>query len=195
MANTSFDKLLKQIRNCEVCKAHLPLGPRPIVQAHSDARILIIGQAPGIKVHRSGIPWDDASGDRLREWLGLSKEIFYDAKKVAIVPMGFCYPGTGEHGDLPPRKECFPLWHEPLRAGMPNIRLVLLVGNYAVVSYLKKNRKKSLTETVRAWEEYLAEGYMVLPHPSPLNNIWLHKNRWFEKEVLPKLKDIIHAAL
>ena len=159
------------------------MGARPIVQVHRDATLLIIGQAPGLKVHETGIAWNDASGERLRGWIGLPEEIFYDAKKVAIVPMGFCYPGKGKTGDLPPRKECFDLWHSKILAEMPNIKLILLVGSYSINSYLKKSRKKTLTETVRAWEEYLP--YIPLPHPSPLNNIWLHKNRWFEEEVVP----------
>lgn len=160
----------------------MPLGPRPVLQASSSAKILIVGQAPGIKVHETGIPWNDASGERLREWLGLSVEIFYDEKKIAIVPMGFCYPGTGPHGDLPPRKECYPLWHKKLLSQMPEIKLSLLIGQYAQQAYLGKRRKKSLTDTVRAWREYLPE-YLPLPHPSPRNNIWLAKNPWFEDEI------------
>jgi uracil-DNA glycosylase len=190
----SFSTLMKKIRACEACKDDLPLGPRPIVQAHEDARLLIVGQAPGIRVHRSGIPWDDASGERLRDWMGISRDVFYDKKIVAIVPMGFCYPGTGERGDLPPRKECFSLWHERLIARMPRLKAVLLLGSYAHASYLKGGRKASLTETVRAWKEYLPR-YIPLPHPSPLNNIWLHKNRWFEASELPQLKKIIQSAL
>lgn len=189
-----LDQLLKKINACQVCKADLPLGPRPIVQAHSSARIVIVGQAPGLKVHQSGIPWDDASGDRLRAWLGLSKNIFYDPKCVAIVPIGFCYPGKGKSGDLPPRKECQPLWHDKLFEVLPERRLTLLVGSYAQAAYLKKRRKGSLTETVRAWNEYLPE-YIPLPHPSPLNNIWLHKHPWFARDVLPALPDLIGKAL
>lgn len=148
-----------------------------------------MGQAPGLKVHQSGIPWDDASGDRLREWLGLSSETFYDEKQVAILPVGFCYPGTGERGDLPPRKECYPLWHGKLLAQMPDLQMIVLLGQYAHAAYLGKSRKPSLSETVRAWREYLPR-YLPLPHPSPLNNIWLAKNRWFEKD----LKEIRQAC-
>jgi uracil-DNA glycosylase len=194
MKKTSFGTLMKQVRGCEACKSHLPLGPRPVLQAHENAKLLIIGQAPGIKVHQSGIPWSDASGERLRDWIGLTSETFYDEKIVAILPMGFCYPGTGERGDLPPRKECHSLWHKELTKRMPQINLVLLLGSYAHASYLKNERKNSLTETVRAWSEYLPR-YVPLPHPSPLNNIWLHKNRWFQEVELPKLKKIIKAAL
>jgi uracil-DNA glycosylase len=183
----TLTQITKQVRACTACKAHLPLKPRPIVQVHSRARLLLVGQAPGLKVHQTGIAWDDASGERLREWLGIDKTIFYDERRVAIVPMGFCYPGKGNSGDLPPRKECFPLWHHKLREHLPNIELTLLIGSYAQNAYLGKRRKNSLTETVRAWREYLPE-YFPLPHPSPLNNIWLSKNRWFEREVLPGLK-------
>lgn len=191
-SNSSFNSLIKQVRACTVCSEFLPLGPRPVIQAHPDAKILIVGQAPGIKVHQTGIPWDDASGERLREWLGISKETFYNEKIIAILPIGFCYPGAGERGDLPPRKECFKLWHHKLTSGMPQIKRTLLIGNYAQASYLKSDRKKSLTETVRAWKDYSPE-YIPLPHPSPLNNIWLHKNRWFEKDVLPELKELIKS--
>lgn len=151
-------------------------------RASSSARLLIVGQAPGWKVHESGVPWDDASGERLREWLGISAQDFYNEKQVAILPVGFCYPGTGEYGDLPPRKECFPLWHGRLLAQMPKIELTVLLGQYAHAAYLGKRRKRNLTETVKAWREYLPQ-YLPLPHPSPLNNRWLAKNRWFEKDL------------
>lgn len=194
MKKESFSALVKQVLACTACSDELPLGPRPVIQLHEDARILIIGQAPGIKVHRSGIPWDDASGERLREWMGISRDVFYDKKIVGIMPMGFCYPGTGERGDLPPRKECFGLWHERLISRLPRLKLVLLIGSYAQASYLKGERKASLTETVRAWKEYLPR-YIPLPHSSPLNNIWLHKNRWFEASVIPEMKKMIRLAL
>lgn len=189
-----FDRLLKDIRACEACKAHLPMGPRPVVQAHPSAKLVIVGQAPGLKVHQSGVPWDDASGDRLRSWLAIPKDVFYDPKKVAIIPIGFCYPGKGKSGDLPPRKECQPLWHQQLFDLLPHRRLTLLIGNYAQAVYLKKRRKSSLTETVRAWREYLPE-YLPLPHSSPLNNIWLHKHPWFQAEVLVHLPRLIEGAL
>jgi uracil-DNA glycosylase family 4 len=187
-------KVMKRVRACKACKDHLPHGPRPALQANKNAKLLIVGQAPGIKAHRSGIPWNDASGDRLREWLGLSQETFYNEKIVAILPMGFCYPGRGGRGDLPPRKECFPLWHKKLTSLMPNLRLVLLVGGHAQSEYLKSERKSSLTETVRAWRDYLPH-YLPLPHPSPLNNIWLHKNRWFQTEELPNIKGALRAIV
>lgn len=176
-----FAKLRAAARKCRVC-TDLPLGPRPVLQASPTARLLLVGQAPGWKVHESGVAWDDASGERLREWLGLSKDIFYDEKQVAILPVGFCYPGTGDHGDLPPKKNCFPLWHDRFLQKMPQIQQTVLLGQYAHAAYLGKSRKKNLTETVRAWRSYLPE-YLPLPHPSPLNNIWLAKNRWFEKEL------------
>lgn len=158
------------------------MGPRPVLQASKEARILLVGQAPGLKVHNSGVPWNDASGDRLREWLGITSDIFYDEKRIAILPMGFCYPGAGERGDLPPRKECYPLWHKRFLTEMQNIQIIVLLGQYAMVSYLGKSRKSSLTKTVHAWREYLPR-FLPLPHPSPLNNIWLARNRWFEKDL------------
>jgi uracil-DNA glycosylase len=190
----SFNQLINQVRQCNACKNYLPLGPRPIIQAHSKAKLLIIGQAPSVKVHETGIPWNDASGERLREWLGISRETFYDEKKIAILPMGFCYPGKGKRGDLPPRKECFDLWHNKLLSNMPKLELILLLGSYAHKSYLKKDRKNSLTETVRAWKEY-SPRYIPFPHPSPLNNIWLHKNTWFIENMLPSIREIIKSLL
>ncbi|MBQ4819891.1 uracil-DNA glycosylase family protein [Aquimarina sp. MMG016] len=182
--------LLSDIRDCEVCKAHLPLGPRPVVSAHPDAKIVIIGQAPGTKVHQSGIPWDDASGKQLRKWLAISDELFYDETKIAIVPMGFCYPGKGKSGDLPPRTECAPLWHQPLFDQMPKLELVILIGQYAQKYYLKKEAKSNLTETVKVFQEYLPK-YFPLPHPSPRNRFWLTKNPWFDKDVIPVLQQLI----
>ncbi len=182
-----MDKLLAEIKACEVCKDHLPLGPRPIVSAHADARIIIIGQAPGTKVHATGVPWDDPSGKQLRKWLGVSDEVFYDETKIALVPMGFCYPGKGKGGDLPPRKECATLWHQQLWDMMPHLELIILIGAYAQKYYLKKEMKKNLTETVSAYEEYLPR-YFPLPHPSPRNRFWLKKNPWFEKEVILALQ-------
>jgi uracil-DNA glycosylase family 4 len=194
MKEKSFTQLIQQVRQCNACEGCLPLGPRPIIQVHGNAKLLIIGQAPGLKAHQTGIPWNDASGERLREWLGLSNEIFYDKNKVALLPMGFCYPGKGERGDLPPQKECFNLWHEKVITNLPKIKLVLLLGSYAQNTYLKNTRKKSLTETVRAWEEYLPR-YIPFPHPSPLNNIWLHKNNWFIESMLPSARRIIKSVL
>ena len=179
--------LLSNIRNCSTCKAHLPLGPRPVVTAHPDAKIVIIGQAPGTKVHASGIPWDDASGKQLRKWLGVTDTQFYDEKIFAIVPMGFCYPGRGKGGDLPPRPECAPQWHEQLMEFMPKVELVLLIGMYAQKYYLKKEAKKTLTETVNNYQDYLPN-YFPLPHPSPRNRFWLTRNPWFETQIVPELK-------
>lgn len=184
-------RLLLDIEQCRLCEAHLPHGPRPVLQACATATLRIIGQAPGRKVHESGVPWSDASGKRLRAWLGLSEETFYDPAKVAIVPVGFCYPGKAASGDLPPRPECAPRWHADLNALLPNIRLTLLVGQYAQAKYLGPRRKASLTETVLAWKEYLPGGMLPLPHPSPRNQAWAMKHRWFEQEMLPELREIL----
>ncbi|WP_339793439.1 uracil-DNA glycosylase family protein [uncultured Imperialibacter sp.] len=189
-----MDKLLNEIRHCSLCKEHLPYAPRPIIQASASARILVIGQAPGMKVQQSGIPWDDASGDTLRSWLGVSRETFYNDKLLALIPMGFCYPGTGKSGDLPPRPECAPLWHQPVLESMPEVRLTLLIGQYAQAYYLKNRRKSTLTETVKSYQTYLPE-YLPLPHPSPRNNIWQKKNSWFREDVLPTLQSIILPLL
>lgn len=189
-----MSKLLSEIRACRVCEHDLPLGPRPIVQGHSAARLLIVGQAPGLCVHQTGIPWNDASGDRLRKWLGISPHIFYDPKLVAIVPVGFCYPGRAKSGDAPPRKECYDLWHQPLGSYLKNIRLTLLVGNYAQAKYLKGDAKANATETIRFWRDYLPK-YIPLPHPSPRNNVWLHKNTWFEKTVVPEIRKTVKKLI
>lgn len=162
----------------------------PVLAAHTKSKIAIIGQAPGIVVHKSGKPWDDKSGERLKQWLNVSDEIFYDEEIFAIIPMGFCYPGKGKSGDLPPRKECAPEWHNTLFAKMPNIKLNLLIGSYAQAYYLGNEKKKTLTETVKNYKAYLPK-FLPLPHPSPRNNIWLKKNDWFANEVLPELKSII----
>jgi len=189
-----MQELLTKIRKCDICAEHLILGPRPVVSADIDSKIVIIGQAPGTKVHASGVPWDDASGRQLRKWLGVSDEDFYDPKKFAIVPMGFCYPGKGKTGDLPPRPECAPQWHQSLFDRMPNLELVILIGMYAQKYYLKKTAKKTLTETVRNYKEYLPN-YIVLPHPSPRNRFWLTKNPWFEEKVLPGLQKITRSSI
>ena len=189
-----MQKLLKEIRACTVCEKELPLGPRPIVAVSPSSKIAVIGQAPGTAVHQSGIPWDDPSGRRLRNWMGISDEIFYNENQIAIIPMGFCYPGKGKSGDLPPRPECAPLWHKPLFASIQDIKLTLLIGQYAQKYYLGKTMKRTLTETVQNYDEYLPT-LLPLPHPSPRNNIWLKKNEWFEKDLVPKLKSIISSAL
>ncbi|QCX40779.1 uracil-DNA glycosylase family protein [Aureibaculum algae] len=189
-----MQELLKNIRKCEVCISHLPLGPRPVLAASCESKIVIIGQAPGTKVHKTGIPWDDSSGKQLRKWLDITDETFYNEKKIAIVPMGFCYPGKGKSGDLPPRPECAPLWHQQLLDKIPNVELIILIGMYAQKYYLKKEAKKTLTETVKNYQDYLPN-YFVLPHPSPRNRFWLTKNPWFEKDVLPVLKKRVKDIL
>lgn len=183
----SFETLLTDIKNCTVCEKFLPLGPRPVVSVSKKSKILIIGQAPGTKVHASGIPWDDQSGKNLRSWLNVTNEQFYNPDIFGIVPMGFCYPGKGKSGDLPPRKECAPLWHEPLLKQLPELELILLIGVYAQKYYLKSDAKKNLTETVLHFDEYLPTNF-VLPHPSPRNAIWMKKNPWFAHDVLPELQ-------
>jgi len=180
--------LLKEINDCRICEDHLPLGPRPVVQASSRAKILIVGQAPGRKVHETGIPFNDPSGDRLRDWMGINKSIFYDDSIIALLPMGFCYPGTGTSGDLPPRPECADAWREQLLSNLPKIELTLVIGQYAHKYHLGKSQKKTLTETVKTWKDYWKNGLLPLPHPSPRNNMWLRRNEWFEKDILPALK-------
>ena len=182
-----MEQLIQDIQKCVLCKDKLTLEPRPVFSVHPNAQLLIVGQAPGIKVHQSGIPWDDQSGIQLRKWLGLTTEEFYDSTKVAILPMGFCYPGKGKSGDLPPMKECAPTWHASLLEYMPNLKLKLLIGKYAQNYYLDRISEKNLTETVRAYAEYLPE-YLPLPHPSPRNRFWLQKNPWFLEEVVPYLQ-------
>ncbi len=183
-----LSSLLQEISQCDICAKHLPLGPRPVVAAASTASIIIIGQAPGTKVHASGIPWDDASGRRLRMWMNITEEQFYDPSIVAIVPMGFCYPGKGKSGDLPPRPECAPQWHKQLLALLPNLQLTLLIGQYAQKYYLGSRRKKTLTETVMAYEEYWPDVFPLV-HPSPRNGIWLRKHPWFEADIVPILQE------
>ncbi len=189
----SLDALLVRVRACQLCAAHLPLGPRPVLQAATGARILIAGQAPGRKVHASGIPFDDASGERLRAWMGISRTTFYDPHQVAILPMGFCYPGTGRSGDLPPRPECAPAWRQPLLDHLPAVQLTLVMGHYALAWHLPQQRG-TLTETVRQWRNHGPE-LLALPHPSPRNNGWLRNNPWFEEELLPELRARVALAL
>ena len=189
-----MNKLLADIRTCTLCQAHLLHGVRPIMAAHPRSRIAIIGQAPGRIVHQTGVPWDDKSGERLRDWLGVDSATFYDPEIFALVPMGFCYPGTGSSGDLPPRKECAPQWHSRLFELMKNLELIVLIGTYAQNYYLKGAQKGTLTETVQHFEEYLPD-YFVLPHPSPRNNIWLKKNPWFGQEVLPAFREKVDSIL
>ena len=186
--------LKKNIKACSICEADLPYPPKPVFSFSAKSKILIVGQAPGIKVQESGMPWNDASGDRLREWLLVSKEQFYDTKYFSIVPMGLCYPGKGKSGDLPPRRECADKWMQPLLGKMRQIKLTLLIGQYSQGWFLNDAKKNTLTETVKSWEEYQPK-YFVLPHPSPRNNIWLKKNPWFEKKLVPKLKKKIKGLL
>jgi len=186
--------LISEILKCSVCMPNLELGPRPILAAHPKSKIVIIGQAPGAVVHKSGIPWDDKSGDNLRAWMQIDKSTFYNTEKIALIPMGFCYPGKGKSGDLAPRKECAPLWHGPLLKKMTEVKLILLIGKYAQDYYLQKKAKLNLTETVRNFQEYLPQ-YFVLPHPSPRNFIWQAKNEWFNIQVIPTLKKQVKNLL
>ena len=189
-----LDTLLRDIRACRICEAHLPLGPRPVLHAATPARLLIVGQAPGTRVHATGIAWSDASGQRLRDWLQVDEATFYDPTRVAIVPMGFCYPGRSGSGDAPPRPECRATWHPRLLPLLPNISLTLLFGQYAQAYFLGDRRQSSLTETVRAWREYLPH-YLPMPHPSPRNVAWFKANPWFVDEVLPTLRERVHGLL
>jgi uracil-DNA glycosylase len=192
----SFDALLQEVRGCSFCAAHLPLGPRPVVRMQRSARLLIIGQAPGTKVHDTGLPWNDRSGDVLRGWLEMARDDFYDESRIAIMPMGFCYPGVNpKGGDNPPRPECAPRWHERLLAHLPDIRLTLLVGQYAQTHYLRDRRGKTMTETVQRFRDYLPNAYFPLPHPSWRNIGWQKKQPWFAAETLPALREAVRRAL
>ena len=193
-ASATLDALLDQVRGCRVCEAHLPLGPRPVLQAHARARILVVGQAPGRRVHETGIPWDDASGERLRAWMGVDARTFYDPAKVAIIPIGLCYPGRGDGGDRPPRRECATLWLAPLLAELTRVDTVLLIGSHAQRHFLGPRRKSSLAETTRAWREY-APRFTPLPHPSPRNQPWFVRHPWFESQVLPALRARVRALV
>ena len=192
-AGLELRDLLAEIRQCTRCRDDLPLGPRPVLRAAGSARLMIVGQAPGTRVHASGIPWDDPSGDRLRDWLAMDAGEFYDESRVAIVPMGFCYPGRGKSGDLPPLPICAPTWHPPLFARLPHLQLVLLVGSYAQAFYLDGPRQ-SVTDRVRNFRD-IPERYFPLPHPSPRNNLWLRRNPWFDAEVLPDLRRRVRRIL
>lgn len=188
-------RLLREVRACRICEADLPFGSRPVLRLASTARLLIISQAPGSKVHRTGIAWNDASGDRLRDWTALDRSVFYDEARVAILPMGFCYPGAGENGgDKPPRPECAPLWHERLLEHLPDLQLTLLVGQYAHRHYLGAGRKASVTETVKAFSEY-GPLFFPLPHPSWRSQIWMRKHPWFEEAVIPELREAVRKLI
>jgi uracil-DNA glycosylase len=189
----SFQSLIDEVRACAICAPDLPHGTRPVVQLHPKARLLIAGQAPGRKVHESGTPFDDASGERLRQWMGVTRDTFYDPERVAILPMGFCYPGTGKSGDLPPRPECAPAWREQLMRRLRHVEVTLVIGQYAQAYHLNE-QKTSLTENVRNWREHWPST-VPLPHPSPRNNIWLRKNPWFETDLLPMLRERIAEVL
>lgn len=190
-----LDRVLAEARACRHCEAHLPLGPRPVLQAGATARLMIVGQAPGTKVHETGIPWNDPSGERLRDWLALDRETFYDPARIAILPVGFCYPGRQPRGgDNPPRPECAPMWHPRLRPLLPKIELTLLVGSYAQAYYLARARKGTMTETVRAWRDHLPD-FLPTPHPSWRSTHWLRKNPWFEAEVVPELRKRVRALM
>ena len=193
LAQLPFDELVRQVRACTICADALPLGPRPVVQLSPESRILVVGQAPGRRVHETGLPFNDPSGDRLRQWMGITREVFYDDRKLAILPMGFCYPGTGKSGDLPPRPECAPAWRNALLERLPYIGLTLVIGQYAHAWHLK-DREKSVTENVRNWQRYWPE-VLPMPHPSPRNNLWLRRNPWFEEQVIPELQKRIAGLL
>jgi uracil-DNA glycosylase len=193
MIDESLEQIAARIRACRLCEAELPLGPRPVFSVDERARILVAGQAPGTRVHETRVPFNDPSGDRLRDWMGIDRETFYDVERMAIIPMGFCYPGTGDWGDLPPMKRCAETWRQALLDRLPNLELVVAVGQYAVRWHLPEARG-SLTEIVRA-QASSGGPVMPLPHPSPRNNIWLSKNRWFEKEVVPVVRGRVAAVL
>ena len=190
---TGLDRLLLEIRACQICAAHLPLGPRPVLQVHHEASILIAGQAPGRRVHESGVPFQDPSGVRLRDWMGVSEEIFYDPRRIAILPMGFCFPGSGRSGDNPPRPECAPAWRESVLEHLVGVRLTLVLGRYAQAYHLV-GPSRSVTEAVASWREHWPEK-LPLPHPSPRNKSWFKKNAWFEQEVLPILRERIEELI
>ena len=194
VTGSAFDQLVKGVRGCTVCAAQLASGPRPVLQVHPAARILIAGQAPGRKVHESGVPFDDASGERLRAWMGVTRDVFYDSTNIAILPMGFCFPGTGRSGDLPPRNECAPLWRQRLLDQMQEIELTLVIGNYAQRWHLPDAESKNVTDTVAAWRTQWP-AVLPMPHPSPRNNIWLKINPWFVAEVVPALQSRVAALL
>ena len=189
-----FETTVAAVRACEICKPHLPLGPRPVFQIGQTARILVVGQAPGRRVHETGIPFNDPSGERLRSWMGIDRSVFYDSARIALLPMGFCYPGTGKSGDLPPRPECAEKWRKQLLGFLPDVQLTLAIGQYAQAWHLGEQQKDTLTETVKNWKEDWPRA-LALPHPSPRNNIWLRRNPWLAEEILPVLKDRVRQLV
>ena len=189
-----MQELLHEISRCTICSDFLDHEPNPVLSASEKAKIVIIGQAPGKRVHETGIPWNDKSGDNLRNWLGIDKNTFYNTDLFALIPMGFCYPGKGKSGNLPPRKECVMEWHEQVMQTFQQVELIILIGKYSQEHYLKSSSKKTLTETVKNYTEYLPK-YFTLPHPSPRNNIWQAKNTWFKESILPHLKEKVHKLL
>lgn len=191
---TGLVELLLEVKACQLCAPHLPFPPQPILRVQTTSRLLIVGQAPGTRVHATGIPWNDPSGDRLREWLQLDWTTFYDDRHIAIIPTGLCYPGKGKSGDLPPRPECAPHWHPRLLAYLPDIQLKLLIGHYAQLFYLGARCQTTLTATVQRWRDYLPD-YLPLPHPSPRNELWFKRNPWFMSEVVPALRSRVAHIL
>lgn len=192
---TRLNVVLEEARACTHCAEHFQTHePRPVLRAAPPARVMLVGQAPGRKVHATGIPWNDPSGDHLRQWLDVDRDTFYDETKFAIIPMGFCYPGHGSSGDLPPRPECAPLWHERIRARLPDLQLTVLIGTYAHKHYLRQRAHKRVTDTVANFRDYLPE-YIVTPHPSPRNRLWMKKNPAFERDVLPELRARVHEII
>lgn len=190
-----LDQVLADARACRLCEKHLPLGPKPIVRASATARLLIVGQAPGTRVHATGLPWNDASGDRLRAWMGVDRDTFYDQSRIAIIPIGLCYPGRAKNGgDNPPRPECAPLWHPRLRPALPNIELTLLVGSYAQAYYFRDRAGPTMTDTVQAWRDFLPE-FLPTPHPSWRTTFWLRRNPWFEAELIPALQALVRRIV
>lgn len=190
----NLNALIQEIRTCQLCATELPMGSRPVIQLSDTARILIAGQAPGIRVHKSGVPFDDPSGDRLRDWMGIDKSTFYDPQRICILPMGFCYPGTGKSGDLPPRPECAEKWRKRLISQLTKIELTIVIGQYAQDWHLQEKRERNLTETVKQWQKYWPNT-LPLPHPSPRNNLWLKKNPWMTKEVIPALQERVKELI
>lgn len=191
---TEFEKICEEARACKICEPHLPFGANPVFAAGENAKILVVGQAPGAKVHQTGIPWNDKSGEELRNWLGISDAEFYDTDLFSILPIGFCYPGKAKTGDLPPRKECAPTWQKRFTSHMPNLELILLIGQYAQKYYLKEYGYQTLTHAVKNHLDYHPE-FFPLPHPSPRNFVWMGRNPWFKTDVLPFLKQRVHAIL